>query len=136
VTYETTNGMYADCVDITDIYCTSGEKDSIVKLYSNIEEDKKGFHIFDFNCSENLQEHALYIKSDIILKTFDKTDIVLYLEHSQSRIFDKNLREAFLSENALYKAGNRKELCISCFNGQYPTALYQSISEANKDGKF
>ena len=43
---------------------------------------------------------------------------------------------AFLSENALYKAGNRKELCISCFNGQYPTALYQSINEANKDGKF
>ena len=43
---------------------------------------------------------------------------------------------AFLSENALYKAGNRSELCLSCFNGHYPTALYQSITEANKDGKF
>jgi len=43
---------------------------------------------------------------------------------------------AFLSETAMYRAGNRKELCLSCFNGQYPTTLYKSISEANKDGKF
>jgi amidophosphoribosyltransferase len=43
---------------------------------------------------------------------------------------------AFLSEQALYKAGNRKELCLACFTGNYPTALYQSITEANKDGKF
>jgi len=43
---------------------------------------------------------------------------------------------AFLSKNALYKAGNRDELCLACFNGKYPTALYQNISEANKDGKF
>jgi len=43
---------------------------------------------------------------------------------------------AFLSESALCKAGNRDELCVACFNGKYPTALYQSISDANKDGKF
>ena len=43
---------------------------------------------------------------------------------------------AYLSENSLCKAGNRKELCLACFNGKYPTALYQNISEANKDGKF
>ena len=43
---------------------------------------------------------------------------------------------AFLSKEALYKAGNRKELCLACFSGKYPTALYQSLSEANKDGKF
>jgi amidophosphoribosyltransferase len=43
---------------------------------------------------------------------------------------------AFLSEEALYKASTRKELCLSCFNGNYPTALYQSIAEANKDSKF
>ncbi|MDR2684386.1 MAG: amidophosphoribosyltransferase [Prevotellaceae bacterium] len=43
---------------------------------------------------------------------------------------------AFLSEKALLKSGNRKELCLSCFNGNYPTALYRSIDEANKDGKF
>ncbi len=43
---------------------------------------------------------------------------------------------AFLSQEALYKSGNRNELCLACFSGRYPTALYQSITEANKDGKF
>ncbi len=43
---------------------------------------------------------------------------------------------AFLSEQALYEAGKREELCLACFNGNYPTYLYQSIEEANKDGKF
>ena len=32
----------------------------------------------------------------------------------------------FLSEESLLKAGNRKELCMSCFNGCYPTSLYQN----------
>ena len=43
---------------------------------------------------------------------------------------------AFLSEKALYEAGRRSELCLACFNGHYPTYLYQTIEEANKDGKF
>lgn len=43
---------------------------------------------------------------------------------------------AFLSEDALFRAGNRSELCLACFNGKYPTKLYQTIHEANKDGKF
>lgn len=43
---------------------------------------------------------------------------------------------AFLSQEALFKAGNRNELCLACFSGRYPTALYQSIEKANKDGKF
>ncbi len=43
---------------------------------------------------------------------------------------------AFLSEQALYEAGHRTELCLACFSGNYPTYLYQSIEEANKDGKF
>ena len=43
---------------------------------------------------------------------------------------------AFLSQEALYKSGCRKELCLACFSGNYPTALYQSIDEANKEGKF
>ena len=30
----------------------------------------------------------------------------------------------FLSEEALYKAGRREELCTACFTGRYPTALY------------
>lgn len=43
---------------------------------------------------------------------------------------------AFLSPEALYKAGKRSELCLACFSGDYPTYLYQRIDEANKDGKF
>ncbi len=43
---------------------------------------------------------------------------------------------AFLSEEALYKAGRRSDLCLACFNGNYPTDLYQAVEEANKDGKF
>lgn len=43
---------------------------------------------------------------------------------------------AFLSESALFKAGNRSDLCLACFNGKYPTELYQSLEEANRDGKF
>ncbi len=43
---------------------------------------------------------------------------------------------AYLSERALYEAGKRSELCAACFTANYPTYLYQSLEEANKDGKF
>ena len=43
---------------------------------------------------------------------------------------------AFLSEESLFEAGKRSDLCLSCFNGNYPTSLYASFDEANKDGKF
>ncbi len=42
----------------------------------------------------------------------------------------------YLSKEALLKAGKRSELCISCFTGNYPTSLYRSKEEANRDGKF
>ncbi|MBQ8652913.1 MAG: amidophosphoribosyltransferase [Alistipes sp.] len=35
---------------------------------------------------------------------------------------------AFLSEESLYKAGNRTELCTACFTGRYPTALYHNTA--------
>ena len=43
---------------------------------------------------------------------------------------------AFLSREALFKAGKRPELCLACFTGKYPTKLYQPVDQANKDGKF
>ena len=43
---------------------------------------------------------------------------------------------AFLSEEALFRAGSRTDLCLACFNGKYPTALYQPVEDANRDGKF
>ncbi len=42
----------------------------------------------------------------------------------------------FLSKEALFEAAKREDLCLACFTGKYPTALYQSIKDANKDGKF
>jgi amidophosphoribosyltransferase len=42
----------------------------------------------------------------------------------------------FLSAEALHKAGNREELCMACYNGKYPTALYQTKKELNIEGKF
>ena len=42
----------------------------------------------------------------------------------------------FLSKEALFEAAKRNDLCLACFTGNYPTALYQSIKDANKDGKF
>ena len=38
----------------------------------------------------------------------------------------------FLSEESLLKAGNRSELCMACFNGCYPTSLYQNKIEEDK----
>ena len=43
---------------------------------------------------------------------------------------------AFLAESALDEAGKRSDLCLACFSGVYPTALYSSLEDANKDGKF
>lgn len=42
---------------------------------------------------------------------------------------------AFLSKEAVYKAAKRNELCVACFTGNYPTQLYSSIEQANKEGK-
>lgn len=43
---------------------------------------------------------------------------------------------AFLNIENLYKMTCRCELCTACFNGKYPTNIYQSLKEANKEGKF
>lgn len=42
----------------------------------------------------------------------------------------------FLSQQALFSAGERSELCLACFSGRYPTALYAPVEAANRDGKF
>ena len=42
----------------------------------------------------------------------------------------------FLPEEYLLKAGNRSDLCLACYNGKYPTHLYQSKIEFNIEGKF
>jgi amidophosphoribosyltransferase len=42
----------------------------------------------------------------------------------------------FLPEEYLLKAGNRDELCLACYNGKYPTHLYQSKVGLNVEHKF
>ena len=42
----------------------------------------------------------------------------------------------FLSKKALHQAGNRNELCMACYDGKYPTALYQTKKEFNIERKF
>jgi amidophosphoribosyltransferase len=42
----------------------------------------------------------------------------------------------FLPEEYLLKAGNRTELCLACYNGKYPTHLYQSKLDLNIEHKF
>ena len=44
--------------------------------------------------------------------------------------------ELLCARRTLEAARGRSELCFACFTGEYPTGLYQSIEEANKDGKF
>ena len=56
------------------------------------------------------------------------------LEEARQKIEADSL--AFLSESALYEAGKRSDLCLACFSDVYPTALYSSLEDANKDGKF
>jgi amidophosphoribosyltransferase len=76
---------------------------------------------------------------------FYGVDTATYEELICARIKDHEevLREleadslAWLSPQAMFEAaGGRKEMCTACFTGKYPTELYQSFDEANKDGKF
>lgn len=43
---------------------------------------------------------------------------------------------AFISEEGLKKAIGIPEMCMACFNGKYPTKLFDSIKDANKGSKF
>lgn len=43
---------------------------------------------------------------------------------------------AFISEGALLASGNRKEICMACFNGKYPTDLYQVDEEASRNLRY
>ena len=42
----------------------------------------------------------------------------------------------YLPEEYLLKAGKRNDLCLACYNGKYPTHLYQSKVDFNIEHKF
>ncbi len=87
--------------------------------------------------------HVRIASPPIANPCFYGVDISTYDELISARLDVEGVRReigcdtlAFLSEEALYKAGGRCELCTACFTGRYPTALYTAREDANKDGKF
>ena len=52
------------------------------------------------------------------------------LEEARAEIGADSL--AFLSKEALFKAARRSQLCTACFDGHYPTEIYESMEEVNK----
>jgi amidophosphoribosyltransferase len=63
-------------------------------------------------------------------------DTSTYEELISARLDVEQVREyigadslAFLSTEALMKSGDRKEMCMACFDGNYPTDLYQTDEE-------
>ncbi len=90
-----------------------------------------------------LEVHVRIASPPIIAPCFYGVDISTYDELACAHHSVEEVRRmlgadslAFLSPEALFKAGGRSELCLACFSGNYPTALYRSVEEANKDGKF
>ena len=74
---------------------------------------------------------------------FYGVDTATYEELISSRLNVNELCEKieadslmFLTRCDLHNISNRKELCTACFGGKYPTNIYHSLEDANKDGKF
>ncbi len=74
---------------------------------------------------------------------FYGVDTSTYDELISARLSVEEVREkiqadslAFISVEGILKATKRYKMCMSCFNGKYPTHLYQNVEDANKDGKF
>ncbi len=87
--------------------------------------------------------HVRIASPQIIAPCFYGVDTSTYEELISSRKSVDEVRKLigadslyFLSAQALYKVAKRNELCVACFTKKYPTALYSSLEDANKDDKF
>lgn len=87
--------------------------------------------------------HVRIASPQITNPCFYGVDISTYEELISARMDLESIREYigadslyFISKEALFEAGKRNDLCLACFTGKYPTALYTEIKNANKDGKF
>lgn len=87
--------------------------------------------------------HMRIASPQIISPCFYGVDISTYDELISAHHSIEEVREmiqadslAFLSEKSLFEIAKKNELCTACFSGKYPTELYSSIFEANKDHKF
>ncbi len=86
--------------------------------------------------------HVRIASRAMISPCFYGVDTSTYDELISARMGVEGVREAigadslaFLSPEALYKAGDRSQLCTACFTARYPTALYTTVQDANKEGK-
>ena len=86
--------------------------------------------------------HMRIASPPMIAPCFYGVDTATYDELISSRLNVEQLCKElsadslqFLSVEGLYKAGKRNELCTACFSGKYPTMLYSSFEEANKQCK-
>ncbi|RIA78611.1 amidophosphoribosyltransferase [Anaeroplasma bactoclasticum] len=87
--------------------------------------------------------HVRISSPQITNPCFYGVDISTYDELISARLDLEGVREYigadslyFLSKEALFEAAERNDLCLACFTGKYPTALYHAVKDANKDGKF
>ena len=87
--------------------------------------------------------HVRISSPQITNPCFYGVDISTYEELISARLDLDGVREYigadslyFLSKEALFEAAKRNDLCLACFTGKYPTALYTAVKDANKDGKF
>lgn len=78
-------------------------------------------------------KHPCFYGVDI--KTYEE---LISAKHSLEEIRDiiGATSLTFLEEKYLLEAAHRTDMCTSCFSGVYPTELYESYEECNKDGKF
>jgi amidophosphoribosyltransferase len=87
--------------------------------------------------------HVRIASPQIISPCFYGVDISTYDELISAHHTIEEVKEmigadslAFLSHQALFEVSKRNHLCTACFTGKYPTEIYSSIYEANKDHKF
>lgn len=80
--------------------------------------------------------HVRIASAPLVRPCFYGVDISDESELISARMNVDEVREAigadtlaFLSEDGMYRAGNRSDLCLACFNGHYPTELYRTLGE-------
>ena len=87
--------------------------------------------------------HMRIASPQIISPCFYGVDISTYDELISAHHSIEEVKEmigadslAFLTKESLFEVSKRLQLCVACFTGKYPTELYSSIEDANKDHKF
>ena len=83
VAYETGESMYATPAELSELFVTQDETDTIVRLYDRAEEEWKPVQLFTVT-GENRQCHELYIAHDTVLGIRREAYVELEILHSMS----------------------------------------------------